>query len=74
MSHLTIYPEGDSSTPILDTDDFDVISEELGKAGIRIQRWKADREVADDADSDESSDPSPADGTSGVRPQSWLPL
>ena len=52
MSHLTIYPEGDSSAPILDTDDFDVIAEELGKAGIRIERWKADREIADDDDGD----------------------
>ena len=52
MSQLTIYAENEPGVPILDTNDFDRISEELGKAGIRIERWRADRELADDADDD----------------------
>ncbi len=52
MSRLTIYNEGDIEAPILDTDDFDVIAGELDKAGVRIERWQADRELADDADSE----------------------
>ena len=50
MSQLTIYPDSASDEVILSTDDFDEISGELGKAGIRIERWQADRELPDDAD------------------------
>ncbi len=52
MSHLTIYAEDDSNSVLLSTDDFEEISTVLGTAGIRIERWKADRELADDADND----------------------
>ena len=52
MSHLTVYPEDDASAPLLDTDDFEEISGALGAAGIRIERWSADRELADDADNE----------------------
>lgn len=50
MSHLTVYPEGDSGKPLLETGDFDVIQNELGTAGILLERWQADRELDDDAD------------------------
>ena len=52
MSQLTIYADTDSATPLVSTDDFDVITAELGEAGIQIERWSADRELADDADND----------------------
>jgi len=52
MSQLTIYEEGDSAKPLFDSSDFSAIAEELGKAGIRLERWEADRELATDADSD----------------------
>ena len=52
MSQLTIYAEADSDNALLRTDDLSQIENELGKAGIRIERWKADRELADDADND----------------------
>jgi 1,2-dihydroxy-3-keto-5-methylthiopentene dioxygenase len=52
MSELTIYAEGDAGTPLLHTTDFNEIRSHLGEAGIRIERWKADRELPDDADSD----------------------
>ena len=52
MSELTIYAENDAGTPLLKTGDFDEIRRRLGEAGIRIDRWQADRELPDDADSD----------------------
>lgn len=52
MSQLTIYKDNDSATPLFSSDDFEQIADELGKAGIRLERWKADRELADDANSD----------------------
>ena len=52
MSHLTVYAEDDASTPLIDTDDFDAIAGALSDAGIRIERWAADRELADDADNE----------------------
>lgn len=52
MSQLTIYAESDSGEPILVTEDLDVIKRELGPAGIHLERWQADRELADDADNE----------------------
>jgi len=52
MSQLTIYAEKDAATPLMSTGDFEKIATELGAAGIRIERWKADRKLADDADSE----------------------
>jgi len=52
MSQLTIYADTDPTTPLFDGDDFDLIKAELDRAGIRIERWTADRELADDADND----------------------
>ena len=52
MSQLTIYAEADSDTALLRTDDLEQIESELGKVGIDIERWAADRDLADDADND----------------------
>ncbi len=52
MSQLTVYDEADGDNPILATEDVDVVTSELGAAGIRLERWQADRDLADDADSD----------------------
>ena len=52
MSELTIYAEADAGTPLLQTQDFDEIRSRLDEAGIRIERWQADRDLPDDADSD----------------------
>lgn len=52
MSQLTVYNDKEPGTPLLSTDDFDRISAELGSAGIRIERWTADRQLADDADNE----------------------
>ena len=50
MSQLTVYTEADGENPILVTEDVEVIISELGAAGIRVERWQADRELDDDAD------------------------
>ncbi len=52
MSHLTVYAESDGKNPLLATEDVDVIRTELGAAGIQLERWKADRDLADDADNE----------------------
>ena len=52
MSQLTVYAEDNPDTPLASTENFDEISRELGNAGIRIERWQADRDLADDADND----------------------
>ena len=52
MSQLTVYAESDGKNPLLATEDVDVIRTELGSAGIRLERWKADRDLADDADNE----------------------
>ena len=52
MTQLMIYPEHQSDKVILATDDFEAIIGELGKIGIRFERWEADREIAGDADND----------------------
>jgi 1,2-dihydroxy-3-keto-5-methylthiopentene dioxygenase len=52
MSQLTVYADSDGKNPLLTTEDVDVICTELGTAGIRLERWKADRNLADDADNE----------------------
>ena len=52
MTQLTVYAESDGKNPLLATADVDVIRTELGSAGIRLERWKADRDLADDADNE----------------------
>ena len=48
MSQLTIYSDADSDNVLLRTDDLSQIESELGEAGIRIERWKADRDLSRD--------------------------
>lgn len=52
MSQLTVYSAQDPATPLSSTSDFAEIEASLGAAGIRFERWNADRELADDADPD----------------------
>lgn len=52
MSQLTVYAESDADNPMLVTEDVDVIKNELGAAGIRLERWQADRELDDHADNE----------------------
>ena len=52
MSQLTVYAESDGKNPLLATEDVDVIRTELGTAGISLERWQADRDLADDADNE----------------------
>jgi 1,2-dihydroxy-3-keto-5-methylthiopentene dioxygenase len=52
MSQLTVYADSDGKNPLLTTEDVDVICTELGAAGIRLERWETDRDLADDADND----------------------
>lgn len=52
MSQLTVYAEQDGKAPLLETTDFDEISRGLGEAGIRFERWQADRELPADADNE----------------------
>ena len=52
MSQLTVYAESDGKNPLLATEDVDEIRTELGTAGIRLERWQADRNLADDADNE----------------------
>ena len=52
MSQLTVYADSDGATPLRATQDFNEIVEELGTAGVRLERWQADRDIAEDADTD----------------------
>lgn len=52
MSQLTVYAETRPDQPELQTNDFDTIRKLLETAGIRFQRWRADRGLPADADSD----------------------
>ena len=52
MSKLTIYAENDADNALISTEEFVQICTELSAAGIHLERWKADRELADDADNE----------------------
>jgi len=52
MSHLTVYRDSDAANPLVVTEDFDEIAQALSEAGIRIERWKADRALPADADNE----------------------
>ena len=52
MSRLSVYPAGNPTAPTLETEDFDKIRDALGNAGIRLERWRADRKLPANADSD----------------------
>lgn len=52
MSRLAVYSADQPTNPIVDTTDCDRIAAELGKAGIRFERWTASEELPEDADND----------------------
>lgn len=52
MSQLRVYAESTPDRPLVDTRDFDRIASELSAAGIRFERWRADRELPPDAGGD----------------------
>lgn len=52
MSQLTIYAENDAQHPLFETQDFAAITEQLAPAGMRFERWRADKPLAADADND----------------------
>jgi len=53
MSKLTIYDESQAAQPLFDSTGFEPIRGELERAGVRFERWNADRPVADDASSED---------------------
>jgi 1,2-dihydroxy-3-keto-5-methylthiopentene dioxygenase len=52
MTRLTVYPELQPQNPSLQTEDFTAIQQQLAAAGIRCERWQADRAIAADADNE----------------------
>jgi 1,2-dihydroxy-3-keto-5-methylthiopentene dioxygenase len=52
MTRLTVYPELQPQNPSLQTEDFTAIQQQLAAAGIRFERWQADRAIAADADNE----------------------
>ncbi|HLT91533.1 MAG TPA: cupin [Woeseiaceae bacterium] len=50
MSQLRVYAETAPDRPLVETRELGRIAAELGRAGIRFERWKADRELPPDAD------------------------
>jgi 1,2-dihydroxy-3-keto-5-methylthiopentene dioxygenase len=52
MTQLTIYTDTDAQHPLLETQDAATIAEQLQQAGMRFERWQADRPLAADADND----------------------
>lgn len=50
MSQLTVYLETRPGRSIFDSSDFGKVAEILGEAGIRFERWSADRRLAPNAD------------------------
>ena len=51
MSQLTIYDESQPVQSLFDSTDYARICSELDRAGVRFERWNADRPLADDASS-----------------------
>lgn len=47
---LRIFDEADAGAPILETQDGERIAQELGRAGVRFERWRAAAELAQGAD------------------------
>lgn len=50
MTHLTVYPDTDPATVLMETDDGEKIAEVLGTIGVDFERWAAPHALADDAD------------------------
>jgi 1,2-dihydroxy-3-keto-5-methylthiopentene dioxygenase len=52
MSRLAVYSVDEPRRPQVETTDFERIAGELGRAGIRFERWHARKDLSDDADND----------------------
>ena len=50
MTHLTVYPDTDPDTVLLDTRDGGRIAEALQAIGVVFERWEAPHALAEDAD------------------------
>jgi 1,2-dihydroxy-3-keto-5-methylthiopentene dioxygenase len=50
MTRLTIYPDTDPNTVLLDTRESDRIAKELSAIGVAFERWSASHALAEDAD------------------------
>ena len=53
MSRLSIYPDDRGDAPLATYADFSDIARELGKVGVRFERWEANKPVAPGASQDE---------------------
>jgi 1,2-dihydroxy-3-keto-5-methylthiopentene dioxygenase len=53
MSQLTVYAEAQPTQPLFDSRDYERICSELALAGVRFERWNADRPIAEDATSED---------------------
>ncbi len=53
MTQLIIYSAADPANVLLDTTDFDVITEEVSAVGAQIERWKAVQPLTAESSSDE---------------------
>jgi 1,2-dihydroxy-3-keto-5-methylthiopentene dioxygenase len=53
MSTLTVYQETEPQQALMETQDVDTITEQLQKAGVRFERWDADRQLSDNADNEQ---------------------
>ncbi len=53
MSRLRLYNDTAPDTPLLDTQDGDIIAAELRKIGVTFERWQASQPVAPGASQDE---------------------
>ena len=50
MTRLTVYPDNDPATVLLDTRDGGEIAKALGGIDVRFERWEATQELGADAD------------------------
>lgn len=50
MTHLTVYPDTDPSTVLMETGDGEKIAEVLAGIGVDFERWQAPHALAEDAD------------------------
>ena len=50
MTHLTIYPDTDPNTVLLDTRDGGEIAQALKGIGVAFERWEAPLALPDEAD------------------------
>jgi 1,2-dihydroxy-3-keto-5-methylthiopentene dioxygenase len=50
MTRLTVYPDMDPNTVLLDTSDGDEIAATLAGIGVSFERWAAPHDLASDAD------------------------